>query len=65
MFKLPFKVLVGRDSNIIKDYQLIALPRLLIVDKQGKFSYIGKFARYEELKEHLDKMLKEKEIDES
>ena len=43
-FKLSHKVLVGRDSDIIKKYKLAKMPGLVIVDKYGKIVFYKEFA---------------------
>ena len=57
-FELPYPVLIGRDSNIIENYNLIKLPWLLILDKTGKIIFSEKFAKYEKIKEELEKVKK-------
>ncbi len=46
-FKLSHKVLVGRDSDIIKKYKLSKMPRLVIVDKFGRVVFDKEFATAE------------------
>ena len=43
-FKLNHKVLVGRDSTIIKDYKIKKMPGLVIVDRSGKIVFHDEFA---------------------
>ena len=57
-FGLPFDVLVGRDSNILSDYKVTKLPRVIIVGKRGTIVFTEKYAPYEKLKEEVDKALK-------
>jgi len=52
-WKLPFPVLTARGSRIIMDYQVMSLPRLVIVDKSGKAVFIGEYLSYEELEEKI------------
>jgi hypothetical protein len=50
-FDLPFDVLVGRDGDIITDYQITKVPRVIVVAKGGTIVLSEKFASYEMLKE--------------
>lgn len=57
-FKLPYYVLIGRGSDIISDYQIVKLPRLLIVARDGKILFTEKYVSYDKVKEELDRALK-------
>jgi hypothetical protein len=59
-YKLPYDVLVGRDSDILTDYQIIKLPQLLIIGRDRSILFTQKYVSYEKLKEELDHALKEK-----
>jgi peroxiredoxin len=56
-YELPYDVLAGRDSEIISDYELIKLPRVIILDRNGVITYTERFAPYEKLNEELQKIL--------
>lgn len=56
-FELPFPVLVGRGSDIVKSYLLKGLPRIVIVDSKGKVAAYEKFLEYEEIKEYIDDLI--------
>ena len=55
---LPFDVLVGRDSNILTEYKVTKLPRVLIIGKKGTIVLTEKYASYEKRKEEVEKALK-------
>lgn len=57
-YKLPYDVLIGRDSDIISEYQLIKLPRLVIVRTDGKIAFTERYVTYEKLKEEIDRAVK-------
>jgi hypothetical protein len=57
-YKLPYDVLIGRDSDIISEYQLIKLPRLVIVRTDGKIAFTERYVTYERLKEQIDLAVK-------
>jgi hypothetical protein len=52
-FKLPYSVLIGRDSEIMADYQIVKLPRLLIVRKNGTIAFTEKYVTFEKLQKEL------------
>lgn len=58
-YKLPFPVLVGRDTDIVKDYRIKGLPRIIIIDIKGQLAFYEKFAPAEEIQEILDSLLEE------
>ena len=58
-YKLPFPVLVGRDTDIVKDYRIKSLPRIIIIDIKGQVAFYEKFAPAEEIQEILDSLLAE------
>ena len=60
-YKLPFPVLIGRDSEIIRDYKVDTLPRLIIIDKTGAVALDEKFAPAEEIRQTIDALLGETE----
>jgi hypothetical protein len=49
---------VGRGSDIVKIYEIMSLPRLVIIDMEGKVALNKKFAKAEEIKRILDTLLK-------
>ena len=57
-FKIAYPVLVGRGSDIVKNYKIKSLPRLVIIDMEGKVALYKKFAKAEEIKTVLDTLLK-------
>jgi hypothetical protein len=61
MFKLPYPVLIGAKSSIVKDYGLMLLPQLVIIDVEGNVALFKKFVLYEELSETLDFLLESME----
>jgi hypothetical protein len=56
-FELPFTILVGRDSDVISDYQIVKLPRIIIVRKDGNIAFTERFAPYDRLKAELVRVL--------
>ena len=52
-FKLPYDVLVGRDSDIIDKYQIVKLPRLIVIAQGGTISFTARYVPYEKLKEEV------------
>ncbi len=46
---IKYQVLRGRNTGIAKEYQLITLPMLFIIDKDGFVRYISAFPKYDEL----------------
>jgi len=56
-FDLPFTVLLGRDSDVIADYEIVKLPRVIIVRKDGKIAFTDRFAPYDRLKAELVRVL--------
>jgi len=48
-FDVPFPVLIGRGSRIIRDYQVRALPSIYIIDKTGKIAEGGKFIPFDKM----------------
>lgn len=57
-YKLPYDVLIGRDSDIISEYEIIKLPRLVIVRSDGKIAFTERYVTYEKLKEEIDRAVK-------
>lgn len=57
-YKLPYDVLIGRDSDIISEYQIIKLPRLVIIRSDGKIAFTERYVTYEKLKEEIDRAVK-------
>lgn len=57
-FKLPYTVLVGRDSDIIESYQIVKLPRLIIVRKDGTIAVTERYLTHERLKEEVQRVLR-------
>ena len=52
-YKLPYNVLIGRDSEIMVDYQIVKLPRLLIVRRDGTIAFTEKYVTFEKLQKEL------------
>ena len=52
-YKLPYEVLVGRDSEVIYDYEIVKLPRIIIIGKDGRILFTERYATYEKLKQEL------------
>lgn len=50
---IEYQVLEGRNTGIARDYQLITLPMVFIIDKDGIIRYISAFPQYEELKDAI------------
>ena len=57
-FRLPYDVLIGRDSEILKDYRIVKLPHLFIVGKGGFIRFAEKYASYEKLKDEIVQALR-------
>jgi hypothetical protein len=57
-FDLPYDVLVGRNSDVIEDYQIEKLPRIIIVNKGGMITFTEKFASYEKLRQEVERIKK-------
>ncbi len=60
-FELPFPVLVGRGSDILKTYVLKGLPRIVIIDAKGKVVAYEKFLEYEDIKKSIDALISQLE----
>ena len=60
-YKLGYPVLIGRDSDIIKDYKIKALPKVILIDKQGKIILSEKFIPFEKIQEVLKPLLQKLE----
>jgi hypothetical protein len=54
-FDLPYEVLVGRDSDIIDKYQIVKLPRLIIIAQGGMISFTERYVPYDRLREEVIK----------
>jgi hypothetical protein len=54
-FELPYEVLVGRDSDIIETYQIVKLPRIIVIARGGTISYTERFAPFDKLKDEVNK----------
>jgi hypothetical protein len=59
-YELPYDVLIGADSEVISDYQIIKLPRLIIVGKDGKIRLTESFVAYDKLKKEVERVVKER-----
>jgi hypothetical protein len=57
-FKLPYDVLIGRDSDVLKDCRIVKLPNIFIVGKDGKALLSEKYLPYDDLKEEVEKALR-------
>ena len=56
-FQLPYTVLFGRDSDIISSYEIVKLPRIIILRTDGNIAFTERFASYDQLKAELGKVL--------
>jgi len=56
-YKLNYPVLIGRDSQIVKDYQIQALPLLILIDTEGTIVFIEKFVPFEKIQEAIDPLI--------
>jgi hypothetical protein len=56
-FDVPFPVLEGRGSSIIRDYQIRALPAIYVIDKSGKVAAGGKFMTLTKLEETVKRLI--------
>jgi hypothetical protein len=56
-FELPYDVLAGRDSEIIADYGIVKLPRVIVLDRDGVIAFTAQFAPYEKLNDELQRLL--------
>ena len=56
-FELPYEVLAGRDSEIIEQYDIVKLPRVIILDREGLIVFTEQFAPYETLNAELQRLL--------
>ena len=57
-FRLPYDVLIGRDSEILREYHIIKLPHIIIVGKNGSIHFADTYASYEKLKEEISRALR-------
>ncbi len=57
-FELPYTVLAGRDSDIIDTYEIVKLPRLVIVRKDGVIAVTEKFLTLDRLREEVQRVLR-------
>ena len=57
-FKLPYTVLVGRDSDVIEKYKITKLPRLVIVKKDGVIAVTERFMKLDPLRAQVKLALK-------
>ena len=55
---LPFDVLIGRDTKILKDYRIIKLPHILVIGRKGTIVFTDRFASYETLKREIRRSIK-------
>jgi len=51
-------VLIGRDSDVLKDYQIVKLPNLYLVGKDGKILLSEKYLSYDDLKEEVERAVR-------
>jgi L-asparaginase/Glu-tRNA(Gln) amidotransferase subunit D len=54
-FELPYEVLVARDADVIDTYQIVKLPRIIVIARGGTISYTQRYAPYETLKEEVNR----------
>jgi hypothetical protein len=55
---LPYEVLVGRNSDIIKQYDIVKLPRIIVVGMDGMIQFTERYVPYDKLKEEIESALK-------
>jgi peroxiredoxin len=56
---IEYQVLEGRKTGIAREYQLITLPMLFLLDKDGIIRHSSAFPKYDELAEVVTLLLKE------
>lgn len=56
-FEIPFPVLIGRDSDIIRLFGLSRLPQIYVIDIKGTVVFHDRFAEYETLVEIIQPLL--------
>ena len=56
-YSLPYTVLVARDSDVIEDYSITTLPRLVIVKKDGVIALTEKFLLHARLRKEVEKVV--------
>ena len=58
-YRMDYQVLEGRGSGIAKKYQVITLPFLVIIDKDGIIRFIEMYPTYNQLKEVIVPLIKD------
>ena len=48
-YELPYPVLAGRNSDIVRLFKLKTLPQLVIIDREGTIVFYKTFAASEEI----------------
>ncbi|OVE78594.1 hypothetical protein BVY01_05035 [bacterium I07] len=59
---MSFPVLSGRNSGLTKQYGIRGLPRLVIIDREGKIAFFGRALTESKMKEKIDSMLRKKTV---
>ena len=57
--KIGYQVLTGRESGIAREYQLITLPMVFVIDKNGIIRHISAFPKYDEMREVIRPLLED------
>ena len=52
---------MGRGTSILKDFQVVMLPWLYIIDREGNVHEGTMFLKFDDLKETIGELLKEKD----
>ena len=60
-YKIPFPVLVCRETGVVRDYQITKLPHLFIIDQEGVIRESSLFLKTEKIEEVVDNLLAEQE----
>jgi len=59
LYKIPFDVLLCRETGVIRDYEISKLPYIFIIDGQGIIRESKLFLKSADIKTALDKLLAE------
>jgi hypothetical protein len=60
-YKLPYPVLAGRNSSILKDYSIRTLPLLMVIDRKGRIVLRKSFVKAGDLRQVLDALIKKED----
>lgn len=56
-YDIEFPVLVCRESNLVRDYEVTKLPHLFIIDSEGVIQSSEIFLKEKDIKKVLDNLL--------